>query len=674
VVSRENVALNPPDDGLDPPRWLLLSAIVAAGAVLTFGSAGLLLAVNGWYRPALAFPLGAIALAALVWLVYPALPRRAAGPRTARVLAVVGVIAIVALTLWNNANAAQHVLINRDGGVYSELGRWIARSGRLSVPAIGPFKGGAAFPFSFAHLLPVLLAEGYAIGGGSGLYHLPSLLGGIALLEFFVLAWRVLRNPTFALAATLALGFTIPQVTFSRDSYSEIPSQILLFAALSLLADRRGLPQWRIALIAGLFLGATQATRIDAMVFFIGVPVMIAIAWLRAGLGAERRALIAPTRAFLLGLVPGCALGLFDLVYRSGTYWNRLWSNERTLILVAVMSAVVSTLVVVSWRRLLPTVRALPWNALSWVAAGFVGAVAAGAWFVRPHLHLTHEDTLIVFQAKGHLAFQYVRNDYERSMIWMSWYLGPLTLVAAIVGAALLVRALLRGRLPHVVAPLAILLPGALLYLWSASVQPDHVWVMRRFLVGALPMLILLAVGLAARLWTAPVRWRWKRAARIVAAVVVVSTVAFPIYTVIPVASMREEAGYLSVVEDACRVLGPRSAAVMLEPVQKQQEFLEAWATQALRGWCDTPVVLGRFGYDSPRAIRRLARKWEKHGRQLFVIAALAETIRQRFPNARIIPTRRVTNTKLLSTTLTSRPNGYDSQSFWLFIAAIPPQ
>src|SRR5262249_37022838 len=159
-------------------------------------------------------------------IVRPALPRPGATGRASRIVAGVGLATIAAITLWNTTNESQHVLINRDGGVYSELGRWIARDGSLAVRPIGPLRGGSPFTFGFAQMLPVLLAEAYGAAGSRGFFYLPSLLGGVALLEFFVLSWRVLRRPGFALGAMLALALTIPQVSFARDSYSEIPSQI----------------------------------------------------------------------------------------------------------------------------------------------------------------------------------------------------------------------------------------------------------------------------------------------------------------------------------------------------------------------------------------------------------------------------------------------------------------
>src|SRR5436853_579858 len=80
--------------------------------------------------------------------------------------------------------------------------------------------------FQFPHLLPSLLAQARSIGGDRLMFMLPPILGGVALLAFFVVASRVLRNPAVALGATACLAFVMPQVYFSRDAYSEIPMQV----------------------------------------------------------------------------------------------------------------------------------------------------------------------------------------------------------------------------------------------------------------------------------------------------------------------------------------------------------------------------------------------------------------------------------------------------------------
>ena len=109
--------------------------------------------------------------------------------------------------------------------------------------------------FQFAHLLPALLAQAHVLGGDRLMFAATPMIGGVALLAFFVAAWRLLRNPFVALAALVSFAFLLPVVSFSRDSYSEIPMQLLVFTALWILTDRVPFLRPRVAFVAGLFLG-----------------------------------------------------------------------------------------------------------------------------------------------------------------------------------------------------------------------------------------------------------------------------------------------------------------------------------------------------------------------------------------------------------------------------------
>ena len=677
--------------GVEPPSWLRLAAFVPAAGVLTLGSAGLFLAMNGWYRPGLAFAIGGAAWIALLALARPAFvappTTRETGSRGSHVYAAVGVAAIIAITVWNIGHTSQHLLIDRDGGSYANTGRWIARDGSLVVkPQVGPFEHeptvgfeslavyempDGSLQFQFAHLLPVVLAEAYAVAGNTGLFHLPELLSGFALLAFFVLAWRLLRRPLFALSAMLALALTIPQVSFSRDSYSEIPSQVLLFTALWLLVSPRVLPRWRIALVGGLLLGALEATRIDAIVFLIGVPVVCALAWLRSDT-ADHRDILASIVALVAGLVPGLTLGLYDLARHSGRYYALHSSDVRKLGLAAAASLIACAIGVSLVRFVLPNRRRLPWNALSIVAAWCVALSGFGVWALRPRLERTRGSgqAIVGLQRVEHVTVDATRVYFERSMSWMAWYLGPVTLSLAIIGAALLVRALLLGRMMRTFSALAVLVPGSLLYLYRADAVPDHVWVTRRFLVSALPMLVLLALGSAMCMSNVRSTTHWARVVRIGAVVIAVASVAYPIYTVVPVRGMAEETGYLSAVEAACNDIGPHAAVVVLEAVRS--DSFDDWIPQAIRGWCGAEVAVTRGPADVD-ALHRLAREWSAEGRPFFVMSSSSDYVRKVLPDAQMKSTHVAVDTKLLAPTLTHRPRAYRSQSLAIVVASIPP-
>jgi hypothetical protein len=669
---------------------LRLLALATAAGVLAFGSVGLVLAINGWYRPALAFPIGATAWLALLALARPVIASPTPTSRSVHIYAAVGVAAVLAITTWNAAHASQHVLINRDGGDYANTGRWIARDGSLTVkPRVGPFANeptvgfesfgiyqmkDGTLQFQFAHLLPVVLAEAYAIGGNTGLFHAPEVLGGIALLAFFVLAWRLFRRPLFALSAMLALAFVIPQVSFSRDSYSEIPSQILVFTAIWVLVTPRLLPRWRIALLSGLFLGALEAVRIDGVAFLIGVPVLLAAAWLRARGEEDRREVLRSILAFVAGLVPGMLLGYIDLSRHSGMYWSDLYHNVLALVLLAVASAVVCTVaaVVGSRRGVVDAVRRLPWSALATLAGVLVGVVGFVAWFVRPHIQHLHGSPIGLvggLQGAEHVAVDATRTYFERSMVWMSWYLGPLALALAIIGAAFLARELLLGRRLHVLVALAVFAPDAMLYLYKASAVPDQIWVTRRFLVSTIPLLLLLALGFAAAVAERRSSMRFGVAARVGAMVFAISAIVYPLYTVIGVQSMSEERGFVQVIDDVCHEVGPHAAVVVLE--RDETDLYDDWVLQAIRSWCGAEVGVTRGGAHAD-ALLGLAASWKAQGKPLFVVAKSDDTISKVLPDVTPHLTRTVVNSKFLEQTLTHRPDEYVPQAFALAVARVP--
>ena len=345
-------------DDYDDPRWIRVLAFALAAAVAALGSVGLLLALFGWYRLWLVLVAGGVVFAALCLLARPLLPSRGEVTRAAHVTAVLAVVAISLLTAWNAANASQQVLIIRDGGTYLNAGKWISEHGSLEVkPFVGPFsetsglaassagmnRQGDHLDFTLAHMFPALLAVSQGIGGDGLMFATTALLGGVALLGFYLLARRVLRNPVVALGATLCLGVLMPQVAFSRDSTTEISMQVLLFSAVWLLCDPRTLRHRGTAFVAGLFVGLLQPIHVDGLAFVMALPFVGLVYWLQTARPDRRR--LAWTLLFAgVGVAIGVALGWFDLVHSSSHYLLTLRGNVRKLRLATLLAIAVAVL------------------------------------------------------------------------------------------------------------------------------------------------------------------------------------------------------------------------------------------------------------------------------------------------------------------------------------------
>jgi len=690
-------------DEYDDPRWIRVLGFVIAAAVAAFGSVGLFLAVLGWYRRPLVLGAGLAVFVGLGLLGRPLLPRRGEVSRAAHIGAVLALVAVVAITIWNISNASQQVLVIRDGGTYLNAGKWISAHGTLEVkPFTGPFtpkllaassagmsRQGDHLEFTLEHMFPALLAEAQGLGGDRLMFDAVPLLGGAALLAFYLFARRVLRSPLAALGAMLCLGLLMPQVSFSRDSTTEIPMQVLLFSAAWLLCDRRALRHRGPAFTAGLFLGLLQAIHIDGLAFIVGLPFVCLFCWL----GAERseRRQVAGAIVFAgLGAAAGAALGFFDLVVRSHLYLHTLRTDLVRLSVGTVFAIVVAVAAFAAfrwWSRrssdLIPRLQRAQRPA-GFAAAAVIVVGGAGAWFARPHLQTVRGAPNIVVKAvqmRTHLTVDPTRRYFEHSVAWASWYIGPITLTLAIVGAAYASWAFVRGslRMPSQVAGF-VLGPPALLYLWKPSITPDQIWSMRRFLPAVFPILVLGAFGVLC-LVAARDRFGSTDARRIIAVGLGVLAVAYPMYTIRKVSRMADQRGYPPVVQDACRIVGASGAIVV---PQEAAPLTWLYDPQTLRSFCNVPVAIMLSGQKSalstrlpggkldPRLLHTLAQEWARQHRQLFIVAGNARTIRKLFPRAviRVVPGK--ANPHLLVQTLVSRPNAFQTERLAFAIARVP--
>jgi hypothetical protein len=681
----------PDGRGVAEPRWMRVVVVGAAVMLTSFGGVGLLLADLGLYRWWLVLPLAVPALLVLFALVNPVL--RVGGEvadrdtntleRTCARIA----LAIAGLSvLWNGLNASQHAQINRDGGLYLNAGKWISSHGTLNVePFAGPFAQsnaivvtsnhmkleGSHLEFNLPHLLSAVLAEAHSFGGTRLMFLTVPLVSGFALLAFYLLASRVIRHPVAALAAMATLAFVMPQMWFSRDSVTEIPIQLVLFAAVWLLCDPRTLRIRGAAFTVGLLLGSLPAMQTEALVLLAGLPAVFALLWLHCR-RRDRDAFRRGFRCAAAGVAVGFLVAALDMIRWNRSWWTEVNDTVVRIVIGEILLGLVAVLVVVlvrraRWLALIDRLR--PNGAI--VAGLIVAILGFAAWFVRPNVETAHGDRNDIvgnLQRLSQVTVDPTRRYAELTMRWVSWYLGPMTLMLAIIAAALLTVVLVRGdaRIPIQVATL-MLAPATLVFLWRPAITPDQVWAAGRFLPAVFPAMILLTFGL---LYHFAIGSGSEFASQRYSIAIVVGAVAvaFPFITIKDVSRMNEQRGQLSAITRTCDTMPSESAVVMLPEVTS---LAYRTVPQTLRGFCNVPVAVMKNPVNID-AVRALASGWKQDGRQLYVVSEYAQTIRQVFPRARVHSSPRKRNPHHLEQTLTRRPSHYRPDSFQLSIAAVP--
>jgi hypothetical protein len=455
----------------------------------------------------------------------------------------------------------------------------------------------------------------------------------------------------------------LPQAFFSRDTYSEVPVQLFLCAGLALAAwafsgddDRWSGP----ALVAGLVLGAAVATRIDALVALVALPLWMAARWIDVPRRAARRLLFLG-----IGTAAGVGLAFVDLLWRSRPYYD-LHSSEIlsqvALLGASIVVSVVAAIVIPRWTWLRETITRLRPPVAVIAAIGTV-AIGAFAWFARPHIEKATEvdNDFIAFlqQAEG-LVVEPARRYYEHSMEWLSWYLGPVTLALGVLGVALAVRwvVLGRGRSTGLALAVGAFLLPTVVYLWRARAFPDQLWVMRRFLPLTIPGIALACFAVLGMMWRTRDILLRGIALGVGAAAVVVPAVALQ-----PVWRTSTQRGMDAAIDAMCATVGPNAAVVVL-----QDQNLDQLLPQTIRSWCGVPAAGALPSFDRQAAVA-LDAQWAQSGRRLYVIGSTAEAVQ---PLAVVLRDDIVAiNDRELEQTLTRRPSHLISFPFQFAVGRV---
>jgi len=471
--------------------------LTVAGSLLLSGWIGLALAELGKFSPANVATTVVVFVAAVA-IVYRKHLSFAAGSKDWRELGVVA--AVVAFTVVTYYPPFEYILGGRDPGIYVNTGFHLAREGNLiftdpvieSIPEQDwnlffrvdkeipdwnhlRFQGyGLENPGSARvvphglHLYPTWIATASALYQmKSGLYATPffSMMGA---LGFFFALRRMFGLEAAGWAVAFLTAFQI-QIWFARFPNSEVVVQFLYATTLLCFFFMEEKRSTLAGALAGVALGSTLLARMESVLFF--VPIALVMGWKRVN-----RELAAPELAFIggfgtLALHAAIHDRLVAWPYVSSIlgrhYWRVLGEN---LWIVAIV-AIVTALAVDRLGQHLPswTYSFVRDGRFRMAAALALFALTAFAFFVRPFWHGP--------RTAPHDAEAFLR---------MSWYLYPLGRALAVPGAMMLVVRAKRTQVFFLLTGLTF----SLFFFYKVRVWHDHYFAMRRFIPVIIPSLV----------------------------------------------------------------------------------------------------------------------------------------------------------------------------------------
>ncbi len=431
------------------------------------------------------------------------------GDRIYNVLAIIFVIAWMACNVFFTS---QHLLTNRDPGIYAVTGAWLADNESVRIPAptvaTNNYEGVKAESRGMYtsiynkdeinphgnHLLPGLLGSAARIIGKLHMLRVPVVFGGLALLMVFAFA-RKIMSPAWALYAMAVLSLSLPMLYFSRDTYTEPLMMVFVFGGLSLLwraMTERSMLLW---FMSGLVVGATSLARVDAWLIMAGIVggVFVYLAGTPKTEHNKRGPLL-----FFLAMAGVSALSWLDLTKLSSVYYigqRDEFLKEVVLLALVVVFGLILWLVA-SHTKLLHRVSAGKIKKISavvfWGILIVAALLASRQWWYVARGEESRPLVGGLQVAAGNLPDP-TRTYAEATASWFVWYLGIFIVVLGVLGLATLARLAIENKQYKTAPMLAVFVITTSGYMLFPSIVPDQIWAIRRFLPVTLPLLVVLA-------------------------------------------------------------------------------------------------------------------------------------------------------------------------------------
>lgn len=592
--------------------------------LLAVGLAALLAVLAGRATPVVVLPLAAL-FAAATWRLVPPPPPATRG----QLLALGGLAALVAgWVVLGLRSVAEYVVVNRDPGFLTLKALWLTGHPAAPIPvgaaqdAAAALPGAGAATEAFAlhggalhaqgsSMLPALLAvQGWA-GGERAVLAGNVTIGAVGLVAVFALARRLV-GPGWALLPVAALGLSLPYLVLTRAAYTEPLTVAFLCGGLAVAlgtwqaGGHRSRGGWA---LAGLLVGAVGTARIDGAVAVAGLAVGVAVVG-ATPLGArDRREAVRGGVAALAAASAAAALGLVDVLVLSPDYVGDRAGRVTALLVATAALVAVAVAVLLVPGRLLARTRRVVHARRRWLGtAAAVAVVVLGVVLAsRPLWWQAHHTdpgsgygyAVSVLQQAAGEPVDPSRSYDERTLAWVSWYLGVPAVVLGFAGLALLARRAVLRRDAGAALVVAVVGVAAVFPLVRVSITPDQVWAVRRLVPATFPGLLVAATCALAALagsgrWPSPAAAGHRgtparvvvRGRQALAAVLAAAVVAFPLTTWRPGAGVVELSGRATQAHAVCDALDDLGVDRVVWTHSSPFRYLAT-----LRVLCDVEVV-----------------------------------------------------------------------------------
>jgi hypothetical protein len=516
LLERSNTAAHEQDHGI----WRLLEGLPLLVPVFlsVFGVGTVLLLCFGQLTNALVLLLALPAALAVTIYAAKRYDFRFPGSIRERRIAIVALLVFVCGWMaWNAKYSSEDIYINRDPALYNVTARWLIDHDNLVIHgseifgndnAIAPDTAGYGLVKADGddriyaqapHFFPILIGLVGRMAGADTMIKANAIIGGLALLSVYGVI-RMVARPRWALFTVLLLSLSLPMFYFSRDTYTEPLAMLLVFGALSAIAAARLSKNYWLWGIAGMVAAASVLARIDAyflLAGFIGAVFMLHLLKPRE----ERKEYARGIWAFLGGAAIPALIGWWDVSELSRRYFIDLNAEFKAQIALLIAVLIGGAIVLYVERRTGIVQRLVGKYSKLLLGVVLVAIVIWAAFLVsRPLWMTSHEPGnpysrpyIASLQARDGAEIDPHRNYAEQSVLWVSWYIGPVIVILGFLGFLLSVKFAFERKGDDLVPILLVVGAMAALYFFMPKITADQIWAIRRFLPVIIPGLCLFA-------------------------------------------------------------------------------------------------------------------------------------------------------------------------------------